>query len=226
MSTPNATTGEPNATARDPRDRAAPTTTMTAAPGAVVIGDPAALGLAGFGLTTFMLSVVNGHVLNAGVEPAVFGMALMTGGLAQLLAGMWEFRNGNTFGATAFTAFGAFWLSFWALIQFYASTIPPAQAGHAVGLFLFTWFIFTAYMFIPSFGVSRVVNVVFGLLTLTFLFLAIGNYGDHTTWTKIGGWLGILTAIAALYGSCAVVTNATFGRAVLPVGAVGRAPLD
>lgn len=179
--------------------------------------DPAALGLGGFALTTFMLSMVNANVVDKTVEPVLFGMALMMGGLAQLLAGMWEFRAGNTFGATAFTGYGAFWLSFWAFVQFYVTKIPAAEAGHAVGLYLFAWTAFTAWMLIPSFATSRAVNVVFLLLTPTFLFLALGNYGGHDTLIHIGGFFGIATAIAAAYGSCAVVTNATFGRTVLPV---------
>ncbi len=132
------------------------------------IADPAAIGLAGFALTTFMLSMVNASWINAAVEPAVFGMALFMGGLAQLLAGMWEFRAGNAFGATAFTGFGAFWLSFWAFVQFYAADIPADQVRHSVGLYLLTWAGFTAYMTIASVGVSRAVNVFFLLLLLTF----------------------------------------------------------
>lgn len=184
--------------------------------GLVKIADPAALGLAGFALTTFMLSMVNANWIDKAVEPAVFGMALMMGGLAQLLAGMWEFRSGNAFGATAFTGFGAFWLSFWALVQFYLKDIPAAQAGHAVGLYLLTWAGFTAYMTIASFGVSRAVNVVFLLLLPTFLLLGIGNYGAHENMVHWGGYLGVATAIAAVYASAASVTNATFGRIVLP----------
>lgn len=184
--------------------------------GLVKIADPAALGLAGFALTTFMLSMVNANWIDKAVEPAVFGMALMMGGLAQLLAGMWEFRSGNAFGATAFTGFGAFWLSFWALVQFYLKDIPAAQAGHAVGLYLLTWAGFTAYMTIASFGVSRAVNVVFLLLLPTFLLLGIGNYGAHENMVHWGGYLGVATALAAVYASAASVTNATFGRIVLP----------
>lgn len=197
----------------------APAPTAAPAPAAAApTADPAALGLGAFALTTFMLSMVNGGIVDKGVEPVMFGMALMMGGLAQLLAGMWEFRAGNTFGATAFTAYGAFWLSFWALVQFYVADIPAAEAGHAIGLYLFAWTAFTAWMLIPSFATSRAVNVVFLLLTPTFLFLALGNYGGSDTLINIGGFLGIATAIAAAYASCAVVTNATFGRTVLPVG--------
>jgi succinate-acetate transporter protein len=224
MSTPTAAIRAASPATADPTIRAnngvAPPPVTKSPP----IADPAALGLAAFGLTTFMLSMVNGHIVNAGVEPAVYGMALAMGGIAQLLAGMWEFRNGNTFGATAFTAFGAFWLSFWAFTQFYVTKIPPAQVGHAVGLYLYAWAAFTAYMIIPSFATARTVNVVFLLLAPTFLFLAIGNYGAHPDIVKIGGWLGILTAIAAAYGSCAVVTNATFGRVVMPTGPLAREP--
>src|SRR5919206_1102284 len=88
------------------------------------IADPAPLGLAGFALTTFLLSLVNAGVIPAGAEPVVLGLALAYGGLAQLLAGMWEFRKGNTFGATAFGSYGAFWISFWALVTFYLPKIP------------------------------------------------------------------------------------------------------
>src|SRR6266550_9317738 len=98
---------------------------------AVTIADPAPLGLAGFALTTFVLSMFNAGLVNAKGEPIVFGLALAYGGLAQLLAGMWEFKNNNAFGATAFTSYGAFWLSFWAFEQFYAKGVPAAHLGDA-----------------------------------------------------------------------------------------------
>src|SRR5262245_54474865 len=104
-------------------------------PAPPVIANPAPLGLAAFALTTFVLSMFNAGLLGAGGEPIVFGLALAYGGLAQLLAGMWEFRTGNTFGAVAFTSYGAFWLSFWAYVQFYADKVAAADAGHAVGLY-------------------------------------------------------------------------------------------
>jgi len=151
-------------------------------------------------------------------EPIVFGLALAYGGLAQLLAGMWEFKNNNAFGATAFTSYGAFWLSFWAFNQFYADKITgEADLGHAVGLYLIAWGIFTAYMWIASFRVSVAVSLVFVLLTATFIVLGIGESGANTDIVKIGGYIGIATAIAAWYASFAVVTNKTFGRVVMPV---------
>ena len=187
---------------------------------AAPIADPAPLGLAAFALTTFVLSFFNAGLLEEGGEPIVFGLALAYGGLAQLLAGMWEFRNHNTFGATAFTSFGGFWLSFFAF-QLFASDVPAANLGDAVGLYLIAWGIFTTYMWIASFRVSVAVNLVFVLLALTFFFLGIGDSSDSDTITHIGGYLGIATAVAAWYASFAGVTNNTFGRVVLPVKPLG-----
>ena len=130
------------------------------------IADPGPLGLAAFALTTFVLSMFNADLVDKGGEPIVFGLALAYGGLAQVLAGMWEFRTGNTFGAVAFTSYGAFWLSFWAFVQFFEKSVPAADAGHAVRLFLIAWGIFTTYMFIASLrttaAVAAVTNSMFG----------------------------------------------------------------
>jgi succinate-acetate transporter protein len=184
---------------------------------AEAIADPAPLGLAGFALTTFVLSFFNADLVNAGGEPVVLGLALAYGGLAQLLAGMWEFKNNNTFGATAFSSFGAFWISLFVFDQFLADSVPAANLGDAVGLYLIGWGIFTTYMFIASLRVSVAVALVFVLLAPTFIVLGIGNAADNDTIVHIGGWLGIATAIAAWYASFASVTNKTFGRVVLPV---------
>jgi len=181
------------------------------------IADPAPLGLAAFALTTFVLSFFNaGWVSDAG-EPIVFGLAFAYGGLAQILAGMWEFKNNNTFGATAFTSFGAFWLSLFAFEQFFAEGVPAAAVGDAVGLYLIAWGIFTAYMWIASFRVSVAVNIVFLLLAPTFILLGVGDAVGNETITHLGGILGVATALAAWYASFAGVTNKTFGRVVLPV---------
>jgi uncharacterized protein len=181
------------------------------------IADPGPLGLAAFALTTFVLSMFNAKLLGAGGEPIVFGLALTYGGVAQLLAGMWEFRTGNTFGAVAFTSYGAFWLSFWAFVQFFEKDVPAKDAGHAVGLFLIAWGIFTTYMFVASLRTTAAVSLVFILLSATFFLLGIGNAGAHANVIKIGGWFGLATAAAAWYASFAAVTNSTFGRVVLPV---------
>jgi len=182
----------------------------------VAIANPAPLGLAAFALTTFVLSMFNSGLVDAGGEPIVFGLALAYGGLAQLLAGMWEFKTGNTF-ATAFTSYGAFWLSFWAFVQFFEKSVAEKDAGHAVGLYLIAWGIFTGYMFIASLRTTGAVALVFLLLTLTFLILGIGNAADKSGIVKLGGWVGLATALAAWYASFAQVANSTFGRDVFPL---------
>jgi uncharacterized protein len=182
----------------------------------IKIADPGPLGLAGFAMTTFVLSMFNANLVSPKGEAIVLGLALAYGGIVQLLAGMWEFRTGNTFGAVAFASYGAFWISFWAFVQFYASSVPAADAGHAVGLYEIAWGIFTAYMFIPSLRTNVAVAVVFFLLTITFFLLGIGNAHGSTSIGHLGGWFGLATAIAAWYASFAAVTNATFGRAVIP----------
>ncbi|HEY0318126.1 MAG TPA: acetate uptake transporter [Solirubrobacterales bacterium] len=184
--------------------------------------DPAPLGLAAFALTTFILSMFNAGLVSRGGEPVVLGVALAYGGIAQLLAGMWEFRTGNTFGAVAFTSFGAFWLSFWALVTFFAADIPPADVGSALGLFLIAWGIFTTYMFIASLRTTVAVALVFFLLAITFYLLGIGNANESEGVIEAGGWAGLATAAAAWYASFAAVTNATFGRMILPVRKLGR----
>jgi succinate-acetate transporter protein len=131
---------------------------------------------------------------------------------------MWEFKTGNTFGATAFGSYGAFWISFWAFVQFFAKDVPTAEAGHAVGLFLWAWGIFTVMMFIPSLRTTVAVSAVFFLLAITFIVLGIGNSGGHTGIIKLGGWLGLATALVAWYAAIAQVINSTFGRDVAPLG--------
>jgi succinate-acetate transporter protein len=184
--------------------------------------DPGPLGLAGFAMTTFVLSMFNAKLVSSGGEPVVLGLALAYGGIAQLLAGMWEFRTGNTFGAVAFSSYGAFWISFWALVVFYAPKIPAADAGHAIGLYLWAWAIFTAYMTVASLRTTGAVALVFVLLTVTFILLGAGNSGGHENVIKWGGYVGLATALAAWYASFAAVANSTFGRIILPVVPLNR----
>jgi succinate-acetate transporter protein len=208
-----------------PLDRSGsdPTRVAPAPVAAASIADPAPLGLAGFALTTFVLSMFNAGILDRKGEPIVLGLALAYGGVAQLCAGMWEFRKGNTFGATAFSSYGAFWLSFWAFVAFYAGKVPADYTGKAVGLYLIAWGIFTTYMWIASFRTTAAVNVVFLLLAITFFLLGIGNASGTSGITKLGGWVGILTAVAAWYASFASVANFTFGRELVPVRPLQRA---
>jgi uncharacterized protein len=191
------------------------------------IADPGPLGLAGFAGTTLFLSAVNANLLNEKVEAGVLGLAIFYGGIAQLLAGLWEFVKGNTFGATAFVSFGAFWLSFWYLVTtgvpaMAAAKAAPDDINHAVGTFLLVWTIFTVYMFIASLRTTGAIAAVFLFLALTFLFLCIGAYSASTGWTKTGGYFGLVTAAVAFYASFAGVTNSTFKKTVLPVLPLAR----
>src|SRR5581483_93943 len=141
---------------------------------------------------------------------------------AQLIAGIWEFRTGNTFGAVAFCSYGAFWISFYILIQVGVPLLAahPATAVHlnsAIGLYLWTWAIFTTYMFFASLRTTGAIALVFFLLAVTFILLGIGNSGNSLNTIKIGGYVGIATAIAAWYASFAAVINSTFGRVIAPV---------
>ena len=207
----------PRPAAQDPTAGGMAREVVYASPPAATTADPGPLGLAAFAMTTFILSMFNSKLLGSGGEPVVLGLALVYGGTAQLLAGMWEFRTGNTFGATAFTSYGAFWISFFVFDQFLAKDIPAADLGHAVGLFLISWGIFTIYMFVASLRTTAAIATVFALLAATFIVLGIGAADGNETLTKIGGFIGIATAAAAWYASFAGVVNSTFKRTVLPV---------
>ena len=188
------------------------------------IADPGPLGLAAFALTTFVLSMFNSDLVSSGGEPIVFGLALAYGGLAQLLAGMWEFRTGNTFGAVAFTSYGAFWLSFWALRAVLREERPggrrrsrrrpvPHRRGASSRRTCSS----------PRCGRPRRVALVFVLLTVTFFLLGIGNAGGHPNIIKCGRLASASPPpSAAWYASFAAVTNSTFGRIIMPVRPLNR----
>jgi succinate-acetate transporter protein len=181
--------------------------------------DPGPLGLAGFAGTTFVLSLLNANLVSDRGIGAVLGLALAYGGIAQLLAGMWEFRTGNTFGAVAFSSYGAFWISFFVLVRLTpASLVTP----HAVSAYLWMWAIFTTYMFIASLRTTGAIALVFLLLSVTFILLAAGNSGANTDVVKWGGYVGLATAVAAWYASFAAVVNSTFRRTVVPVVPLAR----
>jgi len=180
------------------------------------IANPAPLGLFSFASTTLILSLINvqaRHVLEPNI---VVGMAIACGGGAQLLAGMWEFVCGNTFGATAFTSYGAFWISY-ALIfipgtgiidAYVATDVNPGDLANAVGFYLSAWFIFTFIMFLASLRSTGALAALFFCLTLTFMFLMIGAFTLKVKMTKIGGGLGILTAAIAYYtGASGLITQ-------------------
>ena len=195
----------------------------------IKIANPGPLGLAGFALTTFFLSVVNAGILPLTDIGVVIGLAIFYGGTAQLLAGMWEFRSGNTFGATAFSSYGAFWLSFGALlipgfgINFGS---PKGPSTTAIGWYLIAWAIITGILMLASFRTNAATALVFVLLFITYIVLAIGFWqgANGANIIKAGGWLGIATAIAAWYTALAGVLASVFGgKYVLPVIPLTRA---
>jgi uncharacterized protein len=187
----------------------------TAAPPA--IANPAALGLGGFALTTFVLST---H--NAGWAPDLtwVGLAFFYGGLAQFTAGMWEFRTGNTFGATAFSTYGAFWASLATFIVLVlGGKVPAGDIDNDLGWFLLSFAIFNTYMLFWSARVNMSVFLVFLTLEITEIILFIGFFNSGNKGIiQLGGYMGIITAIVAWYGSAAVVANSMRVRPILPVG--------
>ena len=187
-----------------------------------MIADPAPLGLAAFALTTFLLSLVNAGVTPKDTEPVMLGVALAFGGIAQLLAGMWEFRKGNVFGATVFSSYGAFWLSFWAYVTFYAKDIPAEHHGVAAGWYLIGWAIFTSLMLIAALRTTVVLAVLFVVLDVTFVLLGLGALYASSGLTVAGGGLGLVTAALAWYLCVAGVTASTFGKPILPNPSLSR----
>ena len=182
--------------------------------------NPAPLGLSGFGLTTLVLSFVNANVVGGGpgTFPIVLGMAIAFGGIAQLFAGMWEFRTGNTFGAVAFSSYGAFWISFFFLVSFNVAQLPKTEIDAALGLYLWMWGIFTGMLFLCTFASPRALQLLFLLLTVTYILLGIGNSGASSGMIHAGGYVGIATGAVALYIACADIMQAVYKRSVLPVG--------
>jgi succinate-acetate transporter protein len=181
------------------------------------VANPAPLGLAGFGLTTVVLSCINAGLLPPEATTAVVPLAFAFGGVAQIIAGILEYVNGNTFGTVAFTSYGLFWWWYAFLVWTVGAgwIKPPAPVGVATALLM--WGVFTLYMWVATFRSNKGVWSVFLLLWITFFLLAAGDYG-WAAGKAIGGWVGIATGIAALYVSFAEVMNGAFGRTVLPLG--------
>jgi uncharacterized protein len=181
--------------------------------------NPAGLGLASFGLTTVLLSLINAGVLPPGGENVVLPLAIALGGTAQIIAGIMEARTGNTFGTTAFVAYGAFWWWFaLLLILGHNGVLDLKEAGSTIGAALVLWGVFTLYMWIATFRLNRVVFLVFLTLWVTFFLLGGGALMGSPMVSRLGGCLGLVCGTLALYGSFAIVTNSTFGRTVLPLG--------
>jgi len=183
------------------------------------LGNPGPLGLAGFALTTFCLSVFNtGILVHPSLEGVVLPLALFYGGIAQFIAGLFEYKVNNTFGATAFCSYGAFWCSFAGYVYLIAPTLDADIANQATGLFLFAWMVFTIYMTIGAYRVSWAVFAVFLPLSITFILLTAGAFANNEMASHAGGWFGIFTAGFAWYASAAVIINSTWGRPICPIG--------
>ncbi|MDQ0189337.1 acetate uptake transporter [Alicyclobacillus cycloheptanicus] len=180
----------------------------------VKIADPGPLGLAGFGITTCILSLINAKVASPEGLGVVLGLALIYGGGCQLLAGIWEFRKGNTFGATAFSSYGAFWIAFWLILHF----APKAP----LGWFLLFFGLLTFYLWFGTFYLNQALFWVFLTLWIAFVLLALNGFGVMSS--QAGGWVGLLCGLLALYTSAATLINTTAGHTVLPVGKPFRQP--
>jgi len=196
------------------------------------LGNPAPLGLFAFASTTLILSLYNAGARHITVPNAIVGMAMGVGGLCQMLAGMWEFAAGNTFGATAFTMYGGFWVSF-GLIYWPSSGILTAYQGaaasqlpSALGIYLITWMIITFLLFMATFRSSVALSAVFFFLIFTFMALAIGEFMESLTAHKAGGILGCITAMVAFYTGSAGLYSPDASYFVLPVGDLPKRRMD
>jgi succinate-acetate transporter protein len=180
-------------------------------------GNAGPLSLLAFAVVTLMLSLVNVHAISAGVTPVVASVGLIFGGTTQLIGGLIQMRTGNTFQGVLFSSFGAFWIALAAILQWYLKEVPAAQVGHALGLLLYGFTPLVLVLWLASFRTSRVVVVALGTVLVTFVLLAIGNYGAHTALIHVGGVTGIIAAVLAFYLALAELCEFSYGRVVFPV---------
>lgn len=180
-----------------------------------VVANPGPLGLLGFGMTTVLLNLHNAGLLPLSIVIVAMGIAL--GGLAQIIAGVRELKQGNTFGGTAFTAYGLFW---WSLVLIWVNPFEGINAGDNVsmGFYLLLWGIFTLFMFIGTLKHNRATQVVFGSLTVLFFLLAIGDFTHNHVIATIAGIEGILCGLSAIYSAMGQIVNAEYGKTIIPLG--------
>ena len=180
-------------------------------------GNPAPLGLLGFGMTTVLLNLHNAGFFE--INSMILAMGICYGGVAQIIAGIMEWRKGNTFATTAFTSYGLFWLSLVALIVLPKIGWAAKADDIAMAAYLAMWGIFTAVLFIGTLRLHVAGQVVFGSLTILFFLLAIGDYMNASAGFKhFTGWEGIFCGFSAIYAGFAQVLNELFGKTVLPLG--------
>jgi succinate-acetate transporter protein len=180
------------------------------------IANPAPLGLMAFGMTTVLLNLANANII--ALSSIVLAMGVFYGGIAQIIAGVMEYRKNNTFGATAFCSYGSFWLTFVGLIVFPKWMGIAAPSENAIAWYLFAWGIFTALMFVGSLRINRSLQTVFASLTILYFLLALSKWTGSTGLGKVAGWEGIFVGLSAVYASIGNVWNELYGRVVLPLG--------
>jgi hypothetical protein len=184
-------------------------------------GNPAPLGLMGFGMTTVLLNLHNAGFI--ALDTMILSMGIFYGGLAQIIAGIMEWKKGNTFAATAFTSYGMFWLSLVALIALpHAGLGLTAPSGYSVPAYLVAWGVFTLVLFIGTLRLNRALQVVFATLTILFFMLAAGDALGSATIGRAAGWVGLLCGASAIYTGLAQVLNEVYGKTVWPLGPVTR----
>ena len=179
------------------------------------VANPGPLGLLGFGMTTVLLNLHNAGLLPLSIVIVAMGIAL--GGLAQIIAGIRELCQGNTFAGTAFTAYGLFW---WSLVLIWVNPFDGINAATKtdMGYYLLLWGIFTAFMFVGTLKHNRATQVVFGSLTILFMLLALGDFTGNHTITMIAGFEGIFCGLSAIYSAMGQILNAEYGKEVMPLG--------
>jgi len=182
--------------------------------------NPAPLGLMGFGMTTVLLNLHNAGFF--GLGSMILGMGIFYGGLAQVIAGIMEWKKGNTFGTTAFTSYGVFWLTLVALIVLPKMGLIAAPDNSAMVAYLLIWGLFTAILFIGTLRLNRALQFVFASLTVLFALLALGDFTSSATIKHIAGYEGIVCGLSAIYAGAAQVLNEVYGKVVLPIGPVQR----
>jgi uncharacterized protein len=179
------------------------------------LANPAPLGLTGFALTTWMLSLVNAGYFTGAAVPLVLASAFAFGGTAQFAAGLMEMPRGNTFGFVAFCAYRAFWWTFALFVQFFGTNVPVAF----IGWWLAMWGVFSVFMWVGTLALNRALQAIFFVLCVTFFLLAAADLFAMPVLKMVGGHTGLLTAVLAFYLAAAEVINETHGRTVLPIGA-------
>ena len=181
------------------------------------LANPAPLGLMGFGMTTVLLNIHNAGFFPLG--SMILAMGIFYGGIAQVIAGICEFRKGNTFGMTAFTSYGMFWLTLVFLLVFKQL---PGNSAEFMGWYLFIWGVFTFFMWFGTWGKHRAIQMVFLSLTILFWLLAIRDWTGNTSIGTLAGYEGIICGLSAIYLAAAEVLNESFGRVVLPIGEIKK----